>query len=96
MKLKFKAKLWEWNGKGSWHFITVPKKYWSDIKIITADGRRGFGSVKVEATIGKSTWKTSIFPDSKQKAFVLPIKKEVRKKNDLNDGDAAKVNLRVL
>jgi len=96
MKLKFKAKLWEWRSKGSWHFITVPKEYWEDIKTITADGRRGFGSVKIEATIGKSTWKTSIFPDTKHRAFVLPVKKEIRSKNNLSDGHSLKVTIEIL
>jgi hypothetical protein len=41
------------------------------------------GSLPVEVTIGTTTWKTSIFPDTKTKAYVLPIKAEVRKKEGI-------------
>lgn len=96
MNYEFRAKLWEWHGKGSWHFITVPKEYWGDIKTITADSSGGFGSVKVEASIGKSKWKASIFPDKKTSTFFLPVKKEIRLTNNISDGDTVKVDISVL
>ena len=43
----------------------------------TTGARRGFGSVRVRATIGSSTWTTSIFPAS-QAGYVLPVKRPVR------------------
>ncbi len=49
--------------------------------------RRGFGSVRVEATIGKTSWKTSIFPDSRSGTYLLPLKASVRRAEDLVDGD---------
>lgn len=55
---------------------------------------RGFGSIPVMVTIGKTSWKTSIFPD-KDKAYLLPLKKEVRAKENLKEGDTAKVTIEV-
>ena len=55
----------------------------------------GFGSVRVTATVGSSTWDTSVFPDKATGSFVLPVKKEVRGANDLLAGDAVEVQLRV-
>jgi hypothetical protein len=49
---------------------------------------KGWGSLPVEVTIGKTTWKTSIFPDSKSGTFILPIKAVVRKKEEVYEGDA--------
>ena len=49
--------------------------------------QNGFGSVRVAVTIGSTTWKTSLFP-SKEGAYLLPIKAEVRKKERIAAGDA--------
>lgn len=57
---------------------------------------RGFGWVPVEVTVGGSTWRTSVFPDAKRGCFVLPVKKAVRRAEDLEVGDTARVGLRVL
>lgn len=84
---KFRAKLWLYDGSGAWVFVTLPKDCGEEIKMITADNRRGFGSVRVHATIGSETWKTSVFPDSKSGSYVLPVKKEVRKSTDSDVGD---------
>ena len=56
----------------------------------------GFGSVRVEATIGATTWQTSIFPDTRRRTYVLPVKKAVRAAEGLADGSSADVTLVVL
>jgi hypothetical protein len=48
--------------------------------------RRGFGSVKVTATIGSSRWQTSLFPQ-KTGGWFLPVKKPVRLAEGLDFGD---------
>ena len=55
------APLWLWSG-GRWHFITVPEADAVEIRAHSLLNRGGFGSVKVEATIGDVTWRTSVFP----------------------------------
>ena len=47
--------------------------------------RRGFGSVKVTATIGGSRWQTSLFPQ-KTGGWFLPVKKTVRLAEGLDFG----------
>lgn len=78
---QFRAKLWRWSGgKASWYFITLPAGISREIKLVDAGPRRvGFGALKVEATIGGSTWQTSVFPAAKLKAYLLPVKASVRK-----------------
>jgi hypothetical protein len=58
--------------------------------------RRGWGSLRVRATIGKTTWKTSIFPDEKSKSYVLPVKAEVRKKENIKDGEPVVLTLEIM
>jgi len=79
----FTTKLWVYPGEAAWHFITLPVQDASDIKSFCSHIKRGFGSIRVTATIGSSTWQTSIFPDAKSKSYLLPVKKEVRLKNSL-------------
>lgn len=89
------AKLWLWNeGKGSWHFVTVDKDSSGLIKDAWMWPRKGFGSIPVKVTIGKSNWKTSVFPQ-KDGTFVLPIKKSVRDSENIAEGDKIKITLEV-
>lgn len=90
---EFSAELWRYTGKAAWYFVTLPHDVADDIDEITADSRRGFGSVRVEVTVGSSTWNTSIFPDTKSESFVLPVKKAIRIAEDLDDGAPVEVRL---
>lgn len=96
-RYRFSALLWIWDasGDGSWHFVTVPEDAADEIRAIT-DGRprRGFGSVRVEATLGATTWRTSIFPG--QRAYVLPVKKAVRTAAGVEEGDDVDVAITLL
>jgi hypothetical protein len=83
-KYAFKAKVWLYPGmKGAWHFVTVPKEISQEIKELHGWGRRGFGSIRVIVTVGHTSWKTSIFPDKKTDAYLLPLKTDVRKKEGI-------------
>lgn len=78
------AKLWLYPGESAnWHFLTIPKNIGEKIKEKYRPLTKGFGSLPVEVTIGKTTWKTSIFPDRRTGTYFLPIKAKVRKQEDL-------------
>lgn len=83
---KFKAKVWLYPGMAGWHFITVPKKLSMDIKQRFGDLKRGWGSIPILATIGQTSWGTSIFPDKKSGCYLFPIKAEVRKNENIKYG----------
>ncbi|MDX1950173.1 MAG: DUF1905 domain-containing protein [Rickettsiales bacterium] len=83
-KYKFKSKVWLYSSpKSSWHFVSVPEDISAEIKFLNSCIRRGWGAIKCSSKIGKTLWKTSIFPDSKSKTYLLPIKKEVREKENI-------------
>ena len=94
MLTRFSAELWDYNGEGSWHFVTLPGEFGEELRARIGP-RRGFGSVRVEVTVGASTWRTSVFP-SKDAGYVLPIKRSVRVGEQLDVGDAVDVRLEVL
>jgi hypothetical protein len=96
----FTASLWLWDARRSdtWTFVTVPPEVTTVIED-EADAlgpRAGFGSVKVQARIGVSVWRTSVFPDSDSGCFVLPVKRAVREANGVDAGDDVTVGLEVL
>lgn len=87
-KYKISSIVWLYPGEqGAWHFVNVPKKQSKDIKEKFGKSRRGFGSLPVEASIGKTSWETSIFPDKKSETYLLPLKASVRKKEKFGDKD---------
>jgi hypothetical protein len=91
------APLWLWTGgQGSWHFLTVPEGQAIEIRAHSfGNSRRGFGSVRVEATIGGVSWRTSVFPQ-KSGGYILPVKADVRRRAGLSAGDEVIVELELL
>jgi hypothetical protein len=92
----FAAEVWEHSpdDPGSWHFVTVPPDVSADVVLETGP-RRGFGSIRVEARIGATTWRTSLFPEAPDR-LVLPLKRAVRSAEDLHAGTTCEVTLRVV
>ena len=96
--LAFTAPLWAWRAReDSWVFVTVPREVSDEIAdLVAALPPRGFGSVRVEVRIGGSTWRTSVFPSGEEAAYVLPVKRAIRRAERLEVGDEADVSLTVL
>lgn len=92
---RVKSKIWLYQGESPWHFITIPKADAEDIKKEEPWPRKGFGSIRVKASIGKTTWETSIFP-TKKGTYDLPIKKEIRDKEKLQAGDSVSLFIKVV
>lgn len=90
-----KSRIWEWQGKGAWHFATIAKEDSDEIKKDWIWPRKGFGSIPVNATIGGTSWKTSIFPE-KGGTYLLPIKKLVREEENLKAGDFVEMQIEVI
>jgi hypothetical protein len=93
--LKLQAKVWLYQADNPWHFVTIPPKQSSALKKEYVWPRRGFGAIPVQATIGKTAWKTSIFPD-KNSSYLLPLKKEIRTEEKIKRGDTVTILLQVI
>ena len=85
--------VWRWPGDQAWHFLTLPADLSDDIRASVPP--RGFGSVRVTASIGSTVWETSVFPDTKAGAFILPMKATVRRAHGIQEDDVVTVHLRV-
>lgn len=92
----FAAEIWLHDGPTAWYFLSLPEPVADDIEEWFGADAKGFGSIRVRVTIGSTTWDTSIFPDDGRGTYVLPVKKAVRKAEELDDGSRVDVLLEVL
>ena len=96
MEYKFSEKIWLYSGNGAWRFISLPKNISTEIKQNFGQDSRGWGSIPVNVSIGKSNWKTSIFPDNKTDTYLLPLKLQIRQAENLSEGDKPKTKITLL
>ncbi len=90
----FEAELWLADVPAAWAFLTLPADVGDDVRLLSGPPR-GFGSVRVEVSVGGSTWRTSVFPD-KVRGYVLPVKAAVRRREGTEVGDRLTVTLRLV
>ena len=93
MNIEFDGEIWYWRGPAPWYFVTVPAKPSGDLKDILGFVTYGWGMIPVNARIGKTEWKTSMFP--KDGRYIVPIKASVRRAENLEEGDKVTVRLEV-
>ncbi len=96
MIIEFDGPVFRWDARtdAAWFFTSVPEELSDEIREIPRP-YRGFGSVRVRATVGGSRWRTSIFPSS-DGTYVLPLKKAVRDAEALVEGGLVHARLEVL
>jgi hypothetical protein len=92
---KLTSKVYVYPGMGGWRFLGLPLKEGREIKEKYGKNARGWGSLPVSITIGKTTWETSIFPDKKSGSYLLPLKAQVRKKEEIDDEDEVEFTLKL-
>jgi hypothetical protein len=95
---EFDARLWRWGRRQDalWTFASLPEDLSDEVLELGEPYVRGFGSLRVEVTVGATTWRTSIFPDADRGAYVLPIKRAVREAEALLLDGPAHVRLRLV
>lgn len=99
----FTGPLWLWRGKAkdgtptstAWHFVTIDGAVADGIRAAAPGRSAAWGSVYVDVTVGKTNWKTSVFPSKEVAGYLLPIKASVRKAEKLVEGDAVTLHLAV-
>lgn len=82
VKYEFSAKTWHYGSVG-WYFVTLPVEMSQEIRNLFKTEEEGWGRLKMEAQIGKTTWKTAIWFDTKNNSYLLPLKAEIRKRKPL-------------
>lgn len=83
MRYVFDAVLYRWTARRElWTFVDVPADAGREIREVVGERTGGWGSVRVDARIGSSTFRTSIFPGADE-TFVLPVKRAIREAEGL-------------
>lgn len=100
-EIDFIGKVWVWtSGKGEkkpvrWFFVTVEGEPAAALKLAGLGLTAGFGSLPVRASIGATSWRTSVFPQKESGGWLLPLKAAVRKSAGIDEGDEIEVTLEV-
>ncbi len=100
---KFKSKVIVWsygtnreNIDSAWRFARVPEDISAKIKKMQkGKPRRGWGAIYAKAKIKKTEWTTSIFPDWYSPTYILPLKKQIRYKENLYDDIQISISIQI-
>ncbi|MCC6455908.1 MAG: DUF1905 domain-containing protein [Caldilineaceae bacterium] len=93
MNIDFNGEIWFWKGPAPWYFVTVPAQQCRELKAISGFVTYGWGMIPVHVRIGKTEWKTSLWPQEDR--YIVPIKASVRKAERLEEGDTVTIRLGV-
>lgn len=93
MNLAFSGEVWYWKGPSPFHFITVPDEESAELREAAALVTYGWGMVPAGARIGRTSWKTSLFP--KDARYIVPVKDSVRRAEGLEVGDPVTIHLTI-
>ena len=93
MIIEFSGEIWFWRGPAPWYFVTVPEEQSLDLKAISGYVTYGWGVIPVKARIGRTEWKTSLFPQDGR--YIVPIRASVREVENLELGDEVTLRLKV-
>ncbi len=69
-RVRFRAAIWRYEGKGGWYFVTVPADR-------APSARGGWGRSAVRAIVGGVAWSTSVWR-GKDGRTLLPLPKRIR------------------
>ncbi len=91
--IEFSGAIWYWRGPAPFFFVPVPNEQSHELKAVSGFVTYGWGMIPVIARIGKTEWKTSLFP--KDGRYLVPLKDSVRRAESLAEGDTVTVQLEV-
>ena len=93
MEVQFSGVVWHWRGPAPFHYVTVPEDQAAEIADLASAVSYGWGMVPVTATLGLTTWTTSLFP--KDGGYVVPLKDKVRRAEGVDLDDIVALTLRI-
>lgn len=93
MQASFEAEIWYWRGPAPWFFVTVPPEVGTQIHELAAEVTYGWGMIPSLVRIGRTEYPTALWP--KDGGYVVPIKTAVRRAEEIDEGDAITVSLRI-
>jgi hypothetical protein len=93
MVIEFSGRIIHWRGPAPFLFVPVPEEQSRDIKGVSNMVTYGWGVIPVHVKVGKTEWKTSLFP--KDGRYLVPIKMSVQRAEELDVGDEVTLRLEI-
>jgi len=93
IKYEFNAKPWLHAAPSAWHFISLPTNISAEVREALKCEEEGWGRLKATAKIGSTEWKTAIWFDTKLNTYLLPLKVEVRKAENITVGKSITIQI---
>jgi len=87
-----KGKVWQYSGPGGWHFVNLNRRDSELVRQWPLAKTVAWGYVRVKASVGHTTWDTTLFP-GKGGIYMIAIKAAVRKKENIQLGDVVQIKI---
>lgn len=94
----FSAKVYQYSTSpdmSGWTIVSLPKALSIEIRDNFKWLEEGWGRMKVTARVGDSEWKTSIWFDTKQDTYLLPLNAKIRKKEKIEPNQDVEIVIMV-
>ncbi len=96
IKFEFTAKAYQHSSSpemNGWTFVSLPKEISAEIRNNYKGLEEGWGRLKAVAKTGNSEWRTAVWFDTKQDTYLLPLKAQIRKKENIIHGNEVSITL---
>lgn len=94
MEWSFEGPVVYWRGPAPFYFVPLLEDVVDDLAPVANELTYGWGCIPVEATIGDTSFTTSLFP--KDGGFWLPVKVAVRRAEGIEEDDVVPVRMAVV
>lgn len=94
IEIDFNGTVFQADDGDAWHWVELDEELTEVIDKFTGGPTGGWASVKVEATVGATTWNTSLFKSSDD-TYLLPLKQPVRTAESIAIGDELELQIRL-
>ena len=91
VELRFATTVIHWRGPSPFFYAPIPPDQAEPIRRVARAVTYGWGVIPVEATIGETTFTTSLFP--RDETYLLPLKAAVRRQTAITAGDTVAVTM---
>lgn len=90
---EFRATPWQYKAPNGWYFVSMPETFSKEIRDTFINEEEGWGRLKATAKIENTEWKTAIWFDTKMNTYLLPLKAEIRKKEQIGIDKEIKITI---
>ena len=94
IEIDFETTIFQADDGDAWHWAELPEELTEVVDRFSVGPMSGWASRKVAATIGATSWNTSLFL-SDDGTYLLPVKQPVRRAESISAGDDVQVTVRL-